>query len=84
MSAPDRIWVTKTSGWGGIERGGYQNSSFEGGVQYLASTPAREHAEELLKLVADQLEAMTKFGIQGGGVTAARDLIAKIEGKANE
>lgn len=59
MSAPDRIWTTgnDTSGaWNGTSACTKRITLDE--TQFLASTPAREHAEELVDVLKELMDLM--------------------------
>ena len=55
MSTPDRIWarpIGATVDWTGSTSGPWAlDDPHNTGTQFLASTPAREHAEELLEVM---------------------------------
>lgn len=60
MSAPDRIWarpVGATLDWYGSTSGPWSlEDPYGTATQFIASTPAREHAEELGELLGEMWE----------------------------
>ena len=62
MSAPDRIWarpVGATLDWYGSTSGPWSlEDPYGTATQFIASTPAREHAEELVEALRELMDLM--------------------------
>ena len=85
MSAPDKIWISAGYATGPFVakcKGRYTPAD---DTQYLLSTPAREHADELVEAL-ELLLAIGDFNLDAGcvAVKSANTLLSKIKEASNE